>query len=129
MKLQNGNRYLIIIKQNKHLPVIKLAYWFEERKTKYHTYETGFYYSKHFYFPYKDVVGYYKKFPSYKTWKLKEPVHNEKYLVFRVGSRYYKKHIPHYAIRKYHEDRLFKNADVKYWIKLSDIDANLIEYI
>lgn len=116
----DGKRYLIIKKQENGCYPIKLAYWFEERVANRHVYVDGFYPTKHFYFPHKNVVKYVDmgKLPKFTQWKVEEPIEGERYLVYRVGeTRFYS---PHYTIRKYHNGS-FGSKDVKYWIRLSEL--------
>ena len=116
----DGKRYLIIKKQENGCCPIKLAYWFDKRITNRHIYPDGFYHTEHYLFPHKDVVKYVDmdELPKFTKWKLEEPVEGERYLVYRVGeTRFYS---PHYTIRKYHNGS-FRNKDVKYWIRLSDL--------
>lgn len=114
IKLQDKKRYLIIIEQEKNQYVFRLAYWFNERKETRWVYETGFYRTRYWYFPYKNVVGC-MNIPDYLSWKLEEPIEGEKYLVYRVNS-----YDSHYAIRKFHNGS-FRNNDIEYWIRLSDV--------
>lgn len=116
----DGKRYLIVKKQENDCYVIKLAYWFDERVTKHRTYVEGFYHSKHFYYPHKNIIAYVDmdKLPKFTKWKIEEPIEGERYLVYRVGeTRFYS---PHYTIRKYHNGS-FGSKDVKYWIRLKDL--------
>ena len=116
----DGKRYLIVKKQENDYCVIKLAYWFDKRITKHHTYADGFYHNQFFYYPHKNVVAYIDLDdiePFYK-WKPEDPIENEIYLVYRVGLT--NLYSPHYTIRKYHNGS-FGSRDVKYWIKLSEI--------
>lgn len=119
----DGKRYLIIKKQENGCYPIKLAYWYEERKTKHHTYIAGFYHTEHYYYPHtlhKNVIKYVDmdKLPKFTQWKAEEPIEGERYLVYRVGeTRFYP---PHYTIRKYHNGS-FGSKDVKYWIRLKDL--------
>ena len=116
----NGKRYLIVKKQENGCYPIKLAYWFDKRITKHHTYVDGFYRSEHFYYPHKNIIAYVdmERLPKFTKWKIEEPVEGERYLVYRVGSTSW--YSPHYTIRKYHNCS-FGSKDVKYWIRLKDL--------
>lgn len=116
----DGKRYLVVKKQENDYYAIKLAYWFDERVTKHHIYVKGFYRSKYFYCPHKNIVAYVDldNIPKFTKWKMVEPVEGERYLVYRVGSTCW--YSPHYTIRKYHNGS-FGSKDVKYWIKLSEV--------
>lgn len=118
--MKNGKKYLIKIRQEKDIYTIKLAYWFDKRVTKYHTYENGFYQSDGFYYPYKNVVDYIDldDIPEFCSWKENMPIEGEIYLVYRVGKTCW--YSPHYTIRKFHK-KSFGSKDVKYWIKLSEV--------
>ena len=117
----DGKKYLIIKKQEKdgHYPV-KLAYWYEERRNNYCIYKEGFYNTQYFLNPHKNVIKHIdmNDLPKFTEWKIEEPIEGEKYYVYRVGST--KRCPPHYTIRRYHNGS-FGSADVKYWIKLSDL--------
>lgn len=118
--MENKKQYLVMIEQEKNVHMIKLAYWMEERKTKWHTYETGFYHSHSYYYPYKNVIGY-TDIPDFTTWNIEEPIEGERYLVYRTGNIWCGcAQKPHYTIRKYHRG-YFGSTDVKYWLPLSKI--------
>lgn len=118
----DGKRYLIIGYQDDGDSYVKLAYWFDLRYKKYYgfTCPSGFYGTKASLFPYKHVIGYVAidELPKFSKWKLEEPIEDEKYLVYRVGST--KFHPPHHTIRKYRNGS-FGSKDVKYWIRLSEV--------
>ncbi len=124
--MRDGKQYLIMIKQENNCYPIKLAYWFEERISKYHTYKAGFYHSDHYYYPYNNVISCIDldKIPQFYSWKNEVPIEGERYLVYRVGITSW--YSPHYTIRKFHNGN-FGSKDVKYWIKLSEL-LNLIEH-
>ena len=107
---------MIVKKQENDYYAIKLAYWFDKRITKHHTYVDGFYRSEHFYYPHKNIIAYVdmERLPKFTKWKIEEPVEGERYLVYRVGSTSW--YSPHYTIRKYHNGS-FGSKDVKYWIR------------
>ena len=123
----DGKRYLIIKKQDDNCYPIKLAYWFDKRVTKEHIYEEGFYGTKYFYYPHKNVVWYVDAdmIPDYTKCEKKEPVEGERYLVCRVGNTGW--YSPHYTIRKFHNGS-FGSKDAKYWTELFDIVEELMEY-
>ena len=118
--MKDKHQYLIIKKQIDGSYPIKLAYWFEERVSRYYPQDTGFYCNEHYYHPYRDIIKYIDMddIPPFHTWENEEPIEGERYLVYRVGeTRFYS---PHYTIRKYHNES-FGSKDVKYWIRLKDL--------
>ena len=121
-KLINGNQYIVLIRRKDGLWVTRIAYWFEERLHRLQGYEEGFYKSPTAMLQYEKAVCY-EEIPKFTTWKLEPPVAGQRYLVYRVGGV---RNTPHYTIRKYHHRHGFRSADVKYWIKTSDLATNQI---